>query len=197
MCLATMAYAYPACPVRVTIFSTGSKFRPVSELHALTLAARSYVLLAAIWNMNVIGWLELYTHVYHKVRVQDLRWHIHNSAIWRQILWCVSHKGESIWHKVRTHYNLESTWNRSTTGNRQQYRQSRLFPNFWGGAWGRGYLYSGRCLGNRLYISPWEMTELHTGATVCNTNPQGGSHDMFPRQQDYARDIGVTFWCAA
>ena len=97
MCLATMAYAYPACPVRVTIFSTGSKFRPVSELHALTLAARSYVLLAAMWNMNVIGWLELYTHVYHKVRIQDLRWHIHNSAIWRQILWCVSHKGESIW----------------------------------------------------------------------------------------------------
>ena len=48
MCLATMAYAYPACPVCVTIFSTGSKFRPVSELHALTLAARSYVLLAAI-----------------------------------------------------------------------------------------------------------------------------------------------------
>ena len=34
---------------RVTIFSTGSKFRPVSNftlLHALTLVARPYVLLA-------------------------------------------------------------------------------------------------------------------------------------------------------
>ena len=35
-------------PVRVTIFSTGGKFRPVSnftELHTLTLATRSYTLL--------------------------------------------------------------------------------------------------------------------------------------------------------
>ena len=48
MCLATMAYAYAACAVRVTIFSTGGKFRLVSnftDLHALTLAARSYALL--------------------------------------------------------------------------------------------------------------------------------------------------------
>ena len=44
-----MAYIYTACAVRVTIFSTGSKFRPVSnftELHAFTLAARSYALLS-------------------------------------------------------------------------------------------------------------------------------------------------------
>ena len=37
-----------ACTVCVTIFSTGDKFRPVSdstELHALTLATRSYELL--------------------------------------------------------------------------------------------------------------------------------------------------------
>ena len=37
--------------VRVTIFSTGGKFRPVSifmELHALTLVARSYALLHKI-----------------------------------------------------------------------------------------------------------------------------------------------------
>ena len=47
MCLATMAYVYGACPVRVSIFSAGGKFQPVSkftELHALTLAARSYAL---------------------------------------------------------------------------------------------------------------------------------------------------------
>ena len=46
--LATMAYVYAACAVRVTIFSTGGKFQPVSnctELHTLTLAARSYALL--------------------------------------------------------------------------------------------------------------------------------------------------------
>ena len=44
-CLATTAYA--TCTVRVTIFSTGSKFRLVSnstELHALTLAAHSHTL---------------------------------------------------------------------------------------------------------------------------------------------------------
>ena len=38
-----------ACRVHVTIFSTGGKFQPVSnftELHALTLAACSYALLA-------------------------------------------------------------------------------------------------------------------------------------------------------
>ena len=31
-CLATMAYVYVACTVHVTIFSTGSKFRPVSKV---------------------------------------------------------------------------------------------------------------------------------------------------------------------
>ena len=43
-----MAYVNTACAGRVTIFSTGGKFRLVSNftwLHALTLAARSYVLL--------------------------------------------------------------------------------------------------------------------------------------------------------
>ena len=48
MCLATMAYVYAPCAVHVTIFSTGSKFKLVSnftELQALTLAAHSYVLL--------------------------------------------------------------------------------------------------------------------------------------------------------
>ena len=43
-----MAYVYATCVVRVTIFSTGGKFRPVSnftELHTLTQAARSYSLL--------------------------------------------------------------------------------------------------------------------------------------------------------
>ena len=49
--LATMAYVYTACAVHVTIFSTTGKFRPISnfmELHALTLAARSYALLIAV-----------------------------------------------------------------------------------------------------------------------------------------------------
>ena len=40
-----------ACAVRATLSSTGDKFRPVSnftELHALTLAARSYTLLVPV-----------------------------------------------------------------------------------------------------------------------------------------------------
>ena len=44
-----MPYVYAACPVHVTICSTGGKFRPVSnlmELHAVTLATCSYALLA-------------------------------------------------------------------------------------------------------------------------------------------------------
>ena len=43
-----MVYVYTACAARVTIFSTGGKFHPVSnftELHALTQAVRSYALL--------------------------------------------------------------------------------------------------------------------------------------------------------
>ena len=43
-----MDYVYTAYTVYVTIFSTGGKFRPVSnftELHALTPAAHSYALL--------------------------------------------------------------------------------------------------------------------------------------------------------
>ena len=43
-----MDNVYAAYTGHATIFSTGSKFRPVSnftELHALTLAAHSYVLL--------------------------------------------------------------------------------------------------------------------------------------------------------
>ena len=47
MCLATMAYICVHA-VRVTIFSTGSKFRLVSnftELHVLTQVAHPYVLL--------------------------------------------------------------------------------------------------------------------------------------------------------
>ena len=43
-----MAYVNAACAVRVTIFSPGSKFRPVLDftlLQAFTLATRSYALL--------------------------------------------------------------------------------------------------------------------------------------------------------
>ena len=48
MCLATVAYINAVCTVCVTIFRTGGKFWLVSnftELHALTLAACSYVVL--------------------------------------------------------------------------------------------------------------------------------------------------------
>ena len=48
MCLATMAYVYTACTVRVIIFGTGGKFQLACNftmLHALTLAACSYALL--------------------------------------------------------------------------------------------------------------------------------------------------------
>ena len=51
--LSTKAYVYTACRVCVAIFSTGGKFRLVSnfmELHALTLAARSYVSLVVASN---------------------------------------------------------------------------------------------------------------------------------------------------
>ena len=44
---------YAACAVHDTIFSTGGKFQPVSnftELHALTVATRSYVLLIHIYR---------------------------------------------------------------------------------------------------------------------------------------------------
>ena len=48
-CLTTMASVYAAaCAIHVTIFSTGGKFRLVSnfiELHTLTLATRAYVFL--------------------------------------------------------------------------------------------------------------------------------------------------------
>ena len=48
-CLATLVYAYAAaCAIHVSIFSTGSKFRLVSnftELHTLTLATCAYVFL--------------------------------------------------------------------------------------------------------------------------------------------------------
>ena len=41
-----MASVYAACAVHVAIiFSTGDRFLSVLELHALTLAARSYALL--------------------------------------------------------------------------------------------------------------------------------------------------------
>ena len=47
-----MAYVHAACAVCVTVFSITGKFQPVSnfimELHALTLATRSYALLVTI-----------------------------------------------------------------------------------------------------------------------------------------------------
>ena len=55
-CLATMAYVYTECAVRVTIFSTGSKFQLVSnftELHALTLAACSYCMSTIAMSAHV------------------------------------------------------------------------------------------------------------------------------------------------
>ena len=57
-----MAFVYVACTVHVTNFSTGGKFRPVSnfaELHALTLAARSYALLCAhMYILNDVYFLD-------------------------------------------------------------------------------------------------------------------------------------------
>ena len=50
-----MAYVYTACAVCVTIFNTSGKFCLVSnftELHALTLVARSYaLLLTPMWRL--------------------------------------------------------------------------------------------------------------------------------------------------
>ena len=57
MCLATTACVYAACAVCVAIFSTGSKFRQVSnfiELHALTLAARSCALLCEVITIGSV-----------------------------------------------------------------------------------------------------------------------------------------------
>ena len=52
-----------SCTVRVTISSTGGKFRLVSnftELYALTLAARSYALLVSyIWSYTGVWCLRL------------------------------------------------------------------------------------------------------------------------------------------
>ena len=48
MCLATMADVYVACVVRVTIFSTGGKFRLVSNFTELHTLSHSYVLLVVI-----------------------------------------------------------------------------------------------------------------------------------------------------
>ena len=48
-----MTYVYGACTIRATIFSAGDKFELVSNLHVLTLAARSYALLLILRA----GWL--------------------------------------------------------------------------------------------------------------------------------------------
>ena len=56
--LATMPYVYAACPVHITIFSTGGKFQPVSnfmELHALTLAAQSYVVYKKVKHLEEVA----------------------------------------------------------------------------------------------------------------------------------------------
>ena len=53
MCTLSNINIYAACTMRVTIFSTGGKFRPFSifmYLHVLTLVARSYVLLLCTMN---------------------------------------------------------------------------------------------------------------------------------------------------
>ena len=50
-CLATMAYVYAACTVRVSLLSNGGKFSLVSnfiELNAVFLATHSYVLLTVV-----------------------------------------------------------------------------------------------------------------------------------------------------
>ena len=62
MRLAKMTYAYAACTVCVTIFSTGGKFWPISkftELHGLIPATRSYALLLKYINHWVNSWAYL------------------------------------------------------------------------------------------------------------------------------------------
>ena len=53
-----MAYVYAACTVRVTIFSAGGKFSNFTELHVLTQAACSYVLL----GMSIASFLLFVVH---------------------------------------------------------------------------------------------------------------------------------------
>ena len=51
-----MAYVYAPCAVRATTFSTGGELRLVSnfmEVHALTLAAHSHVLLHTVMNYHL------------------------------------------------------------------------------------------------------------------------------------------------
>ena len=62
-----MASVYTACPVNVTIYSTGSKFQPVlnsTELHAFTLAARSYALFINLIPRPFINSLGMRLDVY-------------------------------------------------------------------------------------------------------------------------------------
>jgi len=60
-----MTYFYATCTVRVTIFSTGGKFRPVSILRSYTLLLKSPVLMRSWilewpkthqWVMNLSGY---------------------------------------------------------------------------------------------------------------------------------------------
>ena len=66
MCLATMLMFMCSCAVHVTIYSAGGKFQPVSnftELHALTQAPRSYVLLMAILHFVCMHVTCIFLHV--------------------------------------------------------------------------------------------------------------------------------------
>ena len=68
MCLATTPYVYTTCPVCVTIFSTGSKFRVVSNLQSYTLH-NSYV-----WS--------IYTTVYGRTRIVSIVLYFFNQTPW-------------------------------------------------------------------------------------------------------------------
>ena len=91
MCLATMAYVYTACAVRVTVFSTDGKFRLISNfvgLHVLTLAAHSYVLLCGTIYHIGCGWL---LHILHSL-VIGMRLIMAASTLCSWVQSIISHK---------------------------------------------------------------------------------------------------------
>ena len=67
-CLATMAYVNAVCAEHVTLFSTGSKFRLVSnftELHAITLVAILCALVNGYIPCIVVPKLQLWPSALH------------------------------------------------------------------------------------------------------------------------------------
>ena len=102
-----MAYVNAACARHVTIFSTGSKFRPVSnftKLHALTLAARSYVLLLNQWmRPSYILGILLYRYL-------SMYWESWECALVTCSGWSGDVTPVSFWDQVEWNWNIPPTW---------------------------------------------------------------------------------------